>query len=278
MKFNPNAYSEHPILRPNASDYPKGQFNTDLRFDVSEKELRLNLDCDLQESTISQHIDKGNAVYCAQVYCGTTCFSTMLEARKGFNKISTSISLDTLKGAVEVHPSVIALDDIVLSADTVHPEYGDQPIIIKKYRQLAASAPWYFAVQFTGMIESVFHLKEDSRLGLEDGEFEFDAELPAKYIEIRANPETIRKFNIIRKNDALTRATVFLTALTVALSSLQSENDQEEKHAEGWATALQQHLAIEAIDLQEHSIGLAAQRLLKTPFSYLEREIEEEYG
>ena len=271
MKYNPDAYIDYPILRPHSSDYPDGRISTKLLQMRDGSNLRIELSFDIDEPEICKQTERGYAICCALLYCSSTSYSDMLKADNGATVISASVPLNRLKGRVELNPSVITVSDANVSTDTAHPEYNHAPMKVPIYRQLAMDEPWYFAVGLVGPIESVFQLDQAELISLEDGEFDFQVDPAARYIVIRSNPNTYQAFQMIRERNQtqLTKASVYLTALTTALGCLESEPDESEP-AEGWATtvrALIQQLGIQWPDSCVD--GLAAQKLLRNPLDAL---------
>ena len=272
MRYNPNAYVDYPILRPNSSDYPNGDITTSLEWARENSNLRTRLEFNIAEPGILKQIKKGDATCFAFLYCSTTCYSEMLRADSGSTVISALTLLSNLKGRVELHPSVVAIDDLVLRTDTAHSEYKSQPIPVQVRKQIAMDEPWHFSVGLVGKIESVFRLEQsEAQNTLEDGEFDFQIDPGSRYIVIRSNPKTFREFKRVRDRGqkSLTAASVYLSALTAALGELEPEPDDSEP-AEGWANT------VRAL-LQKHKIlwpdgcsdGLAAQRLMRTPLAAL---------
>ena len=233
MKYNPDAYLEYPVLRPNSSDYPDGRLTTSLSRSVSDGNLDIDLKFEIEEPAISKQIEKGDALCCAFLYCRTACYSEMLRSDKHGTIVSASVPLRYLTGRVELHPSVIATDDLAINPKTVHSEYGHSTIPVNKHRQLAMDEPWYFAVGYVGTIESVFHLAQDDSATLQDWEFDFEADPNERYIVIRANPSTFSEFKNVRQRVDLTKATVYLNALTTALAALDEISDDDEGLSEG---------------------------------------------
>ena len=272
MRYNPNAYVDYPILRPNSSDYPDGGITTSLEWARENTNLLARLEFNITEPGILKQIKKADAICFAFLYCSTTCYSEMLRADSGSTVISALIPLSNLKGRVELHPSVVAVDDLVLRTDTAHPEYKSQSIPVQFRKQIAVDEPWHFSVGLVGKIESVFRLEQsEEQNSLEDGEFDFQIDPTSRYIVIRSNPRTYRDFQRIRERGQkpLTAASVYLSALTAALGELEPEPDDSEP-AEGWAHT------VRAL-LQKHNLpwpdgcsdGLAAQRLMRTPLAAL---------
>ncbi len=143
MRFNPDAYTAYPILRPNSSDYLGGEFDAILHAadDCASKTLKFDLDFRISEPTVKSQVAEGNAICCAQVYCAATCYTTMLEANSSSMSIRAEIPRDFLRGLVEVHPSVITVRDIQLPLDKAHPKYGGGSMLVGKYKQLASAIP-----------------------------------------------------------------------------------------------------------------------------------------
>ena len=271
MRYNADAYSYYPVLRPHSSDFPTGQLNARLTVSREESELMLRLEFSIEEPAIAKHIAKADALCCAMVYCTETCYTEMLKAPKKELVITGSIPLNMLSGKVEVHPSVIAEDAIAIEPDTVNDEYGNNPISVNKRRRLAMDEPYHFEVGYVPPIESVFKLQPTEAGQLEDWEFNIAVDILDRYIVISANPDTFAKFTELRSNVPLTTATIYLNALTNALGELPPEEDDAEPVA-GWARSVRALMKRQNINRDQTSISLAAQRLLNTPFSYLNKE------
>ena len=268
MKYNADAYSPYPVLRPHSRDFPEGTLNTRLKWLRRNDLLEITLEFDVNESAIAKHIEKGDAVCCAMVYCTATCYSEMLKAARSNSIVSGCVPLKLLNGRVEVHPSIIAEDDLVLRTDSTHQEYGNDPIPVSRGRRLAMDEPYHFAVGFVAPIESIFRLEPTEENELDDWEFDHDADTSNTYVTIKANPETYNAFQALRAQVPLTAATVYLNALTTAVGELQREQDDNEP-AQGWAYSVRTHIERQQIDWKNMYSGLVAQKLLKTPLSYL---------
>lgn len=273
MKFNPDAYASHPILRPNSDDYPTGEFDTELTADKSGDELDISLSFRISEPAVAEKVASGAAACCAYIYCGATCFSDLARAEKGAERLRAAIPLNVLSGRVEIHPSIIALADTTLRADGANAEYGDAPIVVPRFKQMAAGTPWHLAVGLIGSVESAFRLEKETEANLAYGEFDFDIEPSSRQIAIRMNPDTYARFNDVRNERGASMSTVYLAALTSALAYIESNaDDADNEHSNGWAASLRAQLKEKGIDLQSVSVGLAAQRLLDAPLTYILRE------
>ena len=272
MRYNENAYVDYPVLRPHSSDYPDGRISTRLVQAREDNNLRITLAFEIDEPGILKQIEKGDAMCCAFLYCSNTCYSEMLRADHGATTISTLIPLSRLKGRVELNPSVIAVDDLVLRTDTAHLEYRKESMQVQVRKQLAMDEPWHFAVGLVGPIESVFQLqKSGPDESLQDGEFDFQIDPSSRYIVIRANPKTFLAFQNIRErgHKSLTSASVYWGALTAALADLEEENNESEP-AEGWAATVRALIQEAGILWPDTcSDGLAAQKLMKKPLAAL---------
>lgn len=277
MRFNPDAYASHPILRPNSADYPTGEFDTELTADKTGDELDISLSFRIDEPAVAEKVASGAAVCCAYIYCSATFFSELKQASKGADRLCAAIPLNVLNGRVEIHPSIIALEDTALSAGGANAEYGDASIVVPRFKQMAAGTPWHLAVDLIGSVESAFRLEKNEESGLAYGEFDFEIERSSRQITIRMNPETYARFNDVRGERGLSMSTVYLAALTAALARIDPDADgaDDESDSEppnGWAVSLRAQLKARGIDLQAMSVGLAAQRLLDNPLTWILRE------
>ena len=272
MRYNPNAYVDYPILRPHSSDYPKGHISTKLARMREDSNLHIRLEFEIDEPTILKQIEKGDATCCAFLYCSNTCYSEMLRADQGSTVISSQPPLSRLKGRVELNPSVIAVDDLELRTDTAHSEYKQESMPVQIRKQLAMDEPWHFAVGLVGPIESVFQIQQtEPDDPLEDGEFDFQIDLGARYIVIRANPSTYQDFQKSRERGqkSLTSVSVYLSALIAALSDLDDEPGDSEL-AEGWAATVRALIQEQGIQWRiTCSDSLTAQKLMRKPLAAL---------
>ena len=159
-----------------------------------------------------------------------------------------------------------------MSTNTAYTEYKKTIIPVAMRKQLAMDEPWHFAVGVVGPIERVFQLDKDDTNALENGEFDFVAEPSARYIVIRSNSTTYDDFQSIRGRNhvQLTRATVYLCALTSALGSLRKDGPDDNELDEGWAATVWSLIQEQDIQWPEPCTdGLAAQKLLRTPLDKL---------
>ena len=267
MKYNPNTYAPYPILRPNASDYPGGSFTTELKHEQQDGNLRIECTFTIEEASVEQLVQTGQAACCVLVYCLGTLYTEVFKAPRGTFTVVEEIPTLKLIGNIEVHPSVISLIDLELLTSTAHPEYGGAIVSVARNKQLASSMPWSFTVKPSSAIESIFRLDriDQGTFELEEGEFDFEAEPSDRHIVIRANAETFDKFQAIRtpRRD-LTLATVYLNALIVALAELPEEVGDDEP-TDGWAFVVRERMR----DLGLESKGLAAQKMLGSPLARL---------
>ena len=267
MKYNPNTYAPYPILRPNTSDYPTGNFTTEFNHEQQGESLRFDCVFVLKEEGILQLVEDGQAVCCVLVYCLSTLYTEVFKAAAGSLVVKEKIPLSKLNGNVEIHPSVISAADLTLPIDRAHPEYGGTHMSVAKYRQLASSMPWSFNVKPASAIESVFRLDrlDQGTLDLVEGEFDFEADPLERHIIVRANAETFDSFLSIRSHSRdLTLATVYLNALTFALSELKDAASEDEP-SDGWAAVVRERMR----PLGVISNGLAAQKMLGSPLARL---------
>lgn len=274
MRFNPNAYASHPILRPNSSDYPAGEFDTELTARKAGANLELSVSFHIDEPAVREKVLSGDAACCAYLYCRSSSFSETFRAENGSERLTALAPLNALNGDIEVHPFVIALNDLTLPANAANPEYGNESIDVPRLRQLAAGMTWHFSVGAIGSVESAFRLQKDPDSNLKYGEFDFDINPQERHIVIIVNPETHARFNEGARSDApLAMSTVYLAALTSALAYIDEKRDgADDEAANGWAVTLRARLAENGINLESVSIGLAAQKLLNTPLTYILRE------
>ena len=234
--------------------------------------MEMEVAFNISEKSLDKHIEKGNAVCCAMVYCTATCYSEMFIADIGASAVVGLVPLHMLTGRIEVHPSIVSNDDLVIRTELAHAEYGSAPVPVDRGTRLAMDEPHYFYVGYIAPVESVFHLVPVDADTLQDWEFDFVAEPSERYILIRANPETFNHFQTLRSLVPLTSATVYLNALTTAVGVLSKQADEDELPG-GWAATVRNEITKQGIDWQNMYAGLVAQKLLKAPLSYLKEAL-----
>ena len=270
MKYNPDSYSEYPILRPHSDDYPEAEFRAMLvKLSQDNDAIHLHLDFQVAETSIENEVRSGDSICCAHIYCGSTRYSEMVVANDGEFSVERLVSLKNIRGLVEIRPLVLTMNQIEVNTETAHPDYGGARIQVDRYRQRAVCEPYHFRVGYIGAVESVFRIEKSDDLDLDRGEFEYDADPSEKYIRIKMTHETYQDFQEVRRHEHFARMTVYLNALTDALGRLPEESDDDEL-AEGWAATIREHLKKSNLDVPyKHSCGFAAQRLLGSPLERL---------
>lgn len=281
MKFNAKRNYLHPVLRPHSDDYPEGALGTSLRVAIDKKEVNLEITFEVSEPSIQAHISGGNAICAAMLYCSTTLYREMLRAGTGSTTAETTICTDLLQGNVEVHPSIVALDDFAFQSSTVHEEYRSAPIAVARWSPLATDQTWHFSVNpSTRPAKGIFNRQIEETLP--DGEFDINCDTTSRYVNIIANSATMTKLMAISGEERLTLPTVYTSALVSALAEIRNMEPEASKHEDGWVNCIQTRLKGLGINLGteeqndgSHTLFRAAQSLLGSPFGpYLDLNVD----
>lgn len=271
MRYNPRRNYLYPVLRPFSDDYPQGKLTTDMRVEITGKDVNVSVSFDLAEPWIQSQIAQGDAVCVAMLYCGSTLYREMLRAGKGSTRVETSISTDYLHGDVEVHPSVVATSALSSPAETAHQEYSSAPVSVAQWNPIATDREWRFQVNpSTRPAKGIFNREIDDELS--DGEFDIKCDVAAKYVNVTANSATMTKFKELSSNERYTLPTVYMSALVSALAEVKEMDSEASIHEDGWVNCIQTNMKRLGIDIGErerqgsHTLFRVAQLLLNKPF------------
>ena len=272
MKYSAKRNYLHPVLRPFSDDYPDGNLRTQVtRTDIVDGILNVAMAFEVSEASIREQIRSGQAMCVAMLYCGATLHREMLFAGQGSLSVSASISVDILRGEVQLHPAIIAGDIISHPTDTAHSEYNAALLSIKKWHPLAVDQTWRFQVNPNlRPTKGIFNLENDS--DLPNGIFDIKVDIANRYVNITANPGTMSKFKALSNNESHTLPTVYMSALVMALAEIKTGGDDSAEHDDGWVKCIKNNLKRLDIDIVDqdqqrtHTLFKAAQLLLNNPF------------
>lgn len=283
MKFDVNRHYFHPVLRPHSDDYGEdSSFLTSLDTQPSSHNVEVRIDYTVSDATIKEHVLSSKARCVAMLYCRDTMYRQLLKQNISDNKFSLLevIPMRLLQNQVEVHPAIVAQTIIqTFPTSTAHSEYGGIPIELAKGQPLAVGDPWYFEVNSQQLkVDSLFKLVVDTQGDLKDYEFDVAIDERERYVNIKANENTIESFRKLRKIKNATIPTVYLSCLITLLSRFQEIDTDEDMSLEdipsvGWYRCIDQKIKHHNIDFGEsgsgssHTIMRAAQQLLTSDSS-----------
>ena len=269
MKYNSRRNYLHPVLRPFSDDYPQGSLKTTVRTDLADRNMNVSVTFELLEPSIQDQVEKGEALCVAMLYCGSTLYREMLRAGTGSTVAETSIPTDMLRGDVEVHPSIVAMNHLDHPSSTTHEEYRAESLPIAQWNPLATDQTWRFQVNPTAHpTKGIFNREIDEDLA--DGEFDIKCNPAEKYINITANASTTSDFKKLSERHSL--PTVYLGALVEALAEVKEMDGETRVDEDGWVNCIRNNLNRLGIDIGyqdqqgSHTLFHAAQMLLNKPF------------
>ena len=281
MKYNSLRNYLHPVLRPFSSDYPEGKLKTHMHAELVGKSVNVSVTFEVAEPTIQEQISEGNAVCVAMLYCGETLYREMLSAGTGSMRAQASIPSDLLHGNVELHPSIVAINDLDHPSTTAHEEYGATPVSIAQWNPLATDQKWQIQVNPRARpAKGIFNRESDNNLA--DGEFDIKCDPTQRYVNLTANAATLTKLKELSPDERRTVPTVYMSALVAALAEVRSMESGPGIHEDGWVNCIQINIKRLGIDIGNHeesgshTLFRAAQLLLNRPFDpYLTLAVQE---
>ena len=280
MKYEPKRNYLYPVLRPYSDDYGDAKLQTYLTQVLSVgKDVLITMDFDVNEISVQNEVKAGNAICAAMLYCRATLHREMLKGDMGKFRLSKAVDARLLVNDVELHPSIVALDNLEHSTRTAHSEYGGVMTQVGRWQPLATDQTWRFQVNAEQRsTQSIFRLATDDELT--DGEFDVKMDPTDRYLTITANKRTRERFQIIRGRLDVTRSTIYLNALVEAMAYMKSNDLLEQDPGGEWINCIKTNLYKHNIDIGNsekdgsHSVFRAAQLLLEKPFGELMENYE----
>lgn len=144
-----------------------------------------------------------------------------------------------------------------------------------KFQPLATAQTWRFSVNADQRAaKGIFNLAQDDTM--RPDVFDVEINSAARYITIKADPDTLKQFMNIRRNELLTLPSVYMNALVEALAYIKINNLESggggDVHSTGWVNCILSNLQDDSISVGDvdnagsHSLMYAAQMLLAKPF------------
>lgn len=283
MKFDVNRHYLYPVLRPHSDDYgEEASFVTLLDTQSSSHNVEVRMEYAVSDATIKEQVLSSKARCVAMLYCRDTMYRQLLKQNVSDDKFSLfeSIPMYLLRNQVEVHPAIVAQTIIeTFPTSTAHSEYGGIPIRLAKGQPLAVDNPWFFDVNSQQLkVDSLFKLVVDTQDDLKDYEFDVVVDEKERYVDIKANENTIDSFRKLRKIRNATIPTIYLSSLITLLSRFQEINADNDLSLEdipsvGWYRCVDQKLKDHNIMFGDsdsgstHTVMRAAQQLLTSDSS-----------
>ncbi len=268
MRCLPQLGFTHPVLTPESDHYPNGEFNTYLEIiNTQQDELRFKLTFDIRETTLEKLLAENKARCIAMLYCPDTLYQENLKAEKGTTIINGVIRNGNIRNNIELHPNLIAAEQIILDPVSAHPFYRNTKPILNEGEPLAQDVTHRFHVNAKPLnIGSIFEYRPRSKE--EPVICEADPENPL--IKIHINDREYREMQASIRNK-LTIPTVINTALLTAIYKIREEKIESAEISPGWVDTIIKLAERHSIDLQESEPEKTSQILLNNPFNDLNR-------
>lgn len=228
MKFSPDRGFLHPVLGQQEYHYPCKTFTckVDGFLNKVTRSFEFSAKFKLDVDAINNLIDEGQAICMLWVYSSATSHRGIFKAdssdakggKDGKRNVKGSISLDLLRGNLELHPQVVAISDLELPLTEANQVFGEVPRKISPGSPLAVHFPTVTLLgDYDSNVKSMIVLKQDELLAEGAWDIRIDPKQP--YIELVAGPDTHEAFQRLRSNDStLTLQTLCLAALVDALT------------------------------------------------------------
>lgn len=271
MKIDDDMLFGHPVLSHLTDDYMGGIFSCSFDVSLSENEVVLSADINLNCPELNALIEDGDAGCGYYLICPRTYMNRLVEMLPGSS--SHPFPADQFFGTVIVRPAVWSKQPKAgWSSDFLHPEY-DGSVDLPAAALLAVGDEFRFSVDRARLkpFETIFALAVGP--DMEKGQIAVDPD-EAK-ITIRAHPDTKASLEEIR-NDTRGKIvllnSVYLPAVIEVLGLLKGGGAGYEHKA--WYRIFEAKCASLGINPTDSSPLRDAQRLLSNPFTRIEESRE----
>ncbi len=270
MKYQSEHGFTHPVLSPESDHYPDGQFSTTLsKPEPADGNIRIILDFQLQEPTLEHLVSDGKAFCVAMLYCRATLHQQTLRARSGDTQIDATVSAESLRDAIELHPLIVAAETIALDTSTSDAFFAGTEPVVQEGEPLATDRGWHFSLDVDTLpLGSIFQFIPKPDL---TGPMQIELDPAKTYVNIRVNAGQLQEMNIARQQ-GLTIPSVFSAALVQAVHQVREITPDEQVITPGWVDTIRKQAAKYGIDITADDVPfLAAQTLLRDPFANLSK-------
>ena len=283
----------YPVLADFSDDYQGSSYETDISYDVNNKEFVLTVKHDLNNDELKHLIENNRATYCVHVECAKTQTRILQPSVDSIQQVKLKAS--QIDKSIEVCTFLVANTDIEKYANPqFDDDYKGYTFNIKKGDILAIGYDYNINIEKDQLndSESIIQLekKED---GTNDS---FSINFNTERIVVSLNSENYALYNNLAGQDELQPVLHSLIGIPVLSSALRAiseeisnENDLDEGNSElRWFKILIEKVIALGLDPKDENtyedpINLA-QKILNDPFSkslnalYKFNEVEDEEG
>jgi hypothetical protein len=273
MKFNNQVSFPYPVIRENNDDYIREEFNAQSSVQIGQKATLVKIKYNLTSKEVLKQINKKNVSYVSIIRCRDTFFEQVLSNND--SNIETEISINELRGTVEILSYVFVNKDVRITTDSFNPEYGSNYFDYSVGDVIAQSNPEIFHIDrdFFKPLQSVFQIVLME--SLKNGEWEIDFSQDKIQINVSQdilNIETSLRSDPHGKHILLN--SLYFSTIMQGVQLLKDTPDfaNEYKWAKVFIAKIE-YLQIEITNEESYKI---ASRLLGQPFSKLDNILSED--
>jgi len=275
VKLDPNKAYQHPVLRPESTDYPRAEFQVEIDVDRVRNTTALMVEAEfaLSDPDLLGLVEDGAAAYVLFVRSHGTHHRSAYTSDQP--QISKLFQNGRLSGSTEIYGLLVAMRDLQgFQARGWHKDYENLVFDISAGSVLGVGEPmnyWIDSAEETP-ISSIFSLGSDENLS--DGEWRCD--LNEHKVVIAMSDDDRQRFSAARNrvdgtaDAAYVMNSLYLPALIWVLN--EADYGEEEFSSRRWYRSLEARL----MDCGRDELGtkganrlVDAQRLLEWPFRRL---------
>ncbi|WP_315920976.1 hypothetical protein [Mesorhizobium sp. SP-1A] len=281
MRFENQVIYSYPVLRPDAEDYKKGEFNVEVipsecdPASVDRGNVKLSIRYELTEYAIARLVDEGKARVGVIVRCRETMKTwNFYVDKKGGEFI---IPASNIKDEIVVNAMVIVSEDVYgFTSRNFSDDYQGFAFDLKSGDMLAYETEIEFTVGRDSFkkLDSVFEINSSDNLDA----YEMDVMTEDHHVKILVSKVVYDKIQRVRgKNSAADKAvllnSIYMTAVHVAIDYLKQNPNSDL----AWANVIRNNCSSRRINLEAESAHRIAQMILRYPLgSLIERVFKEE--
>ena len=270
-----NRFYPYPVIVEGGEYYSDSSFSSTVSQTMEGYNVKITMEVQLNDATIANMIDRGEAVFVHHIECPQTCFRDIVKTKA---KQYDYLLKDTdVNGVVQICSFIIANCDIdKYTSDSFSPDYRGWKFNIEKGCVLAVGNQYNIRISKQrddlANTASIFSIVKNT----DPTETMITIDLGQQKIVITLPETTYNQYSSVQDYidiQPVMHSMLIIPALTYALSELRQAGDQLYEYEENrWYRGLKKACSAIGIDLNENSLKVmdimkVPQQLLDSPIS-----------
>ena len=264
MKLLPNKTFPHPVLRENADDYTRRQFQATRHFKIREDIPVLSFHFTINEEAINNLLKKEKAIYFLEIYCLATFVRHVFQTEK--NSGEFALNKGDLYRQVEVNAFVICTKCVEnYSSLNFNKEFGESPSFNLNPGDVLATTDTVFYDWDTEVVKpltSVFDIVANDNITRSM----YEVDTSGDKINIQMHSKDKERFDQMRHSSENKRLALFayfplVVEILRQMHDAKSDSDKDTK----WYRSIEYKIGELGKNLESSDPFILAQELLGKP-------------